>query len=78
MPHDFNDSPTADIILRSAGPKVAEFKAHRIVLSLASPFFETMFTLPQSGTEKSLSVCDLSEDANTVEALLKLIYPVEE
>jgi len=49
-----------------------------MILSIASPIFETMFLLPQPGTEKSLPVCDLSEDAKTVEVLLRLIYPVEE
>ena len=47
---------------------------------MASPVFETMFCLPQpeTETERSLPVCDLSEDANTLEALLRLVYPVEE
>jgi len=78
MSHYFDNSPTADIILRSGGPKVVEFRAHRVILSIASPVFETMFSLPQPGAEKSLPVCDLSEDANTLEVLLRLIYPVEE
>lgn len=78
MPRDFDNSPTADIILRSGGPKVVEFRAHRVILSIASPVFETMFSLPQPGVEKSLPVCDLSEDANTLEVLLRFIYPVEE
>jgi hypothetical protein len=79
MPHDFNDSPTADIILRSGGTKAAvEFRAHRAILSIASPVFETMFSLPQPGAEKTLPVCDLSEDSNTLQALLKFVYPVEE
>jgi hypothetical protein len=78
MPHDFSNSPTADIILRSGGPKAVEFMTHRAILSIASPVFETMFSLPQPKAERSLPVCDLSEDANTVEALLRLIYPVEE
>lgn len=78
MPHDFDNSPTADIVLRSGGLKFVEFRAHRAILSIASPVFETMFSLPQPGAEKSLPVCDLSEDANTLEALLRFIYPVEE
>ena len=78
MPHDFDNSPTADVILRSGGPKVVEFKVHRATLSIASPVFETMFSLPQPEAGKALPVCDLSEDANTVDALLRLIYPVEE
>lgn len=78
MPHDFDNSHTADIILRSSGPKSVEFRAHRVILSIASPVFETMFSLPQPVADKSLPVCDLSEDANTVEVLLRLIYPMEE
>ena len=78
MPHDFSNSPTADIVLRSGGPKAVDFRAHRAILSIASPVFETMFSLPQPGTEKSLPVCDMSEDAKTLEVLLRLIYPVDE
>lgn len=78
MPHDFDKSPTADIVLRSGGPDIVEFRAHRTILSIASPVFETMFSLPQPGAEKSLPVCDLSEDPNTLQALLKFVYPVEE
>lgn len=78
MPHDFNNSPTADVILRSSGPKVVEFRVHKAILSIASPVFEDMFSLPQPVTEKALPVCDVSEDAITVEALLRLVYPVEE
>ena len=78
MSHDFSNSATADIILRSGGPKAVEFRAHRAILAIASPVFELMFSLPQPGTEKSLPVCDLSEDAKTVDGLLRLIYPVEE
>lgn len=78
MPHDFDNSPTADIILRSSGPKFVEFRTHRTILSIASPVFETMFSLPQPRVDKSLPVCDLSEDANTIDALLRLIYPVDE
>lgn len=78
MPRDFDNSPTADIILRSSGPKSVEFRAHRVILSIASPIFETMFSLPQPGGDRSIPVCDLSEDANTVDALLRFVYPVEE
>lgn len=78
MPHDFDKSPTADIVLRSGGPDVVEFRAHRNILSIASPIFDTMFSLPQPGAEKTLPACDLSEDSNTLQALLKFVYPVEE
>ena len=78
MSHDFSNSRTADIILRSGGPKAVEFRAHRAILSIASPVFETMLSLPQPGIEKLIPVCDLSEDAKTLEVLLRLIYPVEE
>jgi len=78
MPHDFDNSSTGDVILRSGGPKVAEFRVHKVILSIASPVFEEMFSLPQPATEEDLPVCDIFEDAATVEALLRLVYPVEE
>jgi len=42
-PYDFN-APDADTVLRSSDGE--EFRVHRIILSLASPVFQGMFTLP--------------------------------
>ncbi|KAI5992385.1 hypothetical protein F5J12DRAFT_897285 [Pisolithus orientalis] len=56
---DSEDSPTvalppfdhekADVILRSSDG--ADFRVFRLFLSLASPFFETLFDLPQPSEE---------------------------
>ncbi|KAJ7154121.1 hypothetical protein C8R46DRAFT_1118734 [Mycena filopes] len=48
------DDATADVILHSWDG--ADFHVHRLVLSLASPFFKDMFALPQSNTEATASV----------------------
>ncbi|KAF8892200.1 hypothetical protein BD779DRAFT_1642922 [Infundibulicybe gibba] len=44
----FSDTDDADIILHSSDN--VEFHTHRILLSLASPLFKDMFTLPQNPT----------------------------
>ncbi|TFY82479.1 hypothetical protein EWM64_g1533 [Hericium alpestre] len=80
----FNDS-TADVILRSSDN--VSFHVHKVILSLASPFFRDMFSIPQStsGSEFSmvsqeaecLPVVDVTEDARTLETVLRCCYPVE-
>ncbi|KAG8908622.1 hypothetical protein FRB99_004910 [Tulasnella sp. 403] len=55
-----------------------KFKVHHIVLSIASPFFRDMFNLPQqSGSLEpgELPVIPMTEDGETIQALLLLIYP---
>jgi hypothetical protein len=71
------DSPDADLILRSNGSDPAEFRVHRCILSMASPVFNTMFSLPQSkSVQESLPVVDMSEDRTALDALLRMIYPI--
>lgn len=86
------DAPDADLILRSGGQKSSEFRVHRCILAMvsaklllryrinigqASPVFNTMFSLPQSeSASKSTPVVDLSENDATLDALLRLLYPV--
>ena len=73
-PFDHDD---ADIILRSSDQ--VDFHVHKIILSLSSPFFKTMFSLPQANESVSEKphpiVVDMSEDRTTIEALLTFIYP---
>ena len=73
-PFDHDD---ADIILRSSDQ--VDFHVHKIILSLSSPFFKSMFSLPQPNEgvpEKHHPiVVDMSEDRTTIEALLTFIYP---
>jgi len=65
----------ADVILRSSGGK--EFHAHKIVLSLASPVFRDMFSVPQPPpTESSeLPIVDVHDPPEVLEIFLQIIYP---
>lgn len=47
------DDPKADAILHTSDG--AQFYVHKLLLSLTSPVFETMFTLPQPGHNKAVS-----------------------
>ncbi len=68
------DRSDADLIVHTKDD--VNFPVHRLVLSLASPVFETMFFLPQPpGTEPRPSV-DVSEDSQTMETFLRIVYPV--
>ncbi|KAJ7636227.1 hypothetical protein FB45DRAFT_1137708 [Roridomyces roridus] len=71
--HPFDKRDGADAVLRSSDG--ADFYVHRLILSLASPVFETMFSLPQAETTPDLPVVDLSECAVVLEGTLRLIYP---
>ncbi|EIN12471.1 hypothetical protein PUNSTDRAFT_118293 [Punctularia strigosozonata HHB-11173 SS5] len=75
---DFLEESSSDIILRTSYPEPTEFPAHRCILSIASGFWHDMFSLPQSSTEANTPrpIIDLSESTQTVERLLRLIYPV--
>jgi hypothetical protein len=45
----------------------------------SSPVFSTMFSLPQAeSAKKTLPVVDMSENRTTLDALLRLLYPVED
>ncbi|KAI0040879.1 hypothetical protein FA95DRAFT_1565989 [Auriscalpium vulgare] len=73
----------ADIILRSVD--AVDFRAHKLLLSMASPFFQNLFTLPQPPTSSphaspnelkdGISVVCLSEDEHAVDMMLRYCYP---
>ena len=69
------DKANADIIIRTADD--VDFHVHRIILILASPFFEDMFSLPQGPSTSTLElpVIDVSEPSHTWDALLRICYP---
>jgi BTB/POZ domain len=76
----FND-PQADVILRSNDG--VEFRVFKIVLSLASPIFADMFSIPSpppSATSETfhdgLPVVPLSEDSKVVDLALRHCYPI--
>ncbi|THH09849.1 hypothetical protein EW146_g8561 [Bondarzewia mesenterica] len=75
------DEPGADIILQSSDG--IDFRVYRYILSLASPFFKDMFSLPQPSptaidntTAGEIPVIPVTEDAETLDFMLRSIYPV--
>lgn len=75
------DKVSADVILRTSDN--IDFHVHKLVLSLASPFFETMFSLPQPVAPQDISlrerpVIDVSEDSKVIDCLLRYTYPVHD
>jgi len=75
MAAEWQTLPGADVILRASGGK--EFRAHKLILSLASPVFRDMFTVPQQlPTEPSqLPIVDVNDPPEVLEAFLRIIYP---
>ena len=74
------DHAKADIILRSSNN--IDFRVFKLFLSLASPFFETLFDIPQPAEENGdqeikdgLVVIPVTEDSKTLDALLRFCYP---
>ncbi|KAI0919320.1 hypothetical protein AcV5_002272 [Taiwanofungus camphoratus] len=78
------DKPNADVILRSSDN--VDFHLHRVVLGLASDFFEDMFSLPHPLSEKGhdvhpetgLPLVHVTEDSRTLDRLMRLCYPVKD
>ena len=74
------DHAKADIILRSSDN--IDFRVFKLFLSLASPFFETLFDIPQPAQasedqeiKDGLVVIPVTEDSKTLDALLRFCYP---
>ncbi|KAI0794173.1 hypothetical protein C8Q74DRAFT_561290 [Fomes fomentarius] len=81
-PYPF-DKPGADIILRTCDG--VDFRVYSHVLILASSFFETMLSLPQSQSQNEDSeaidgcpVIPVSEDSETLETVLRICYPIDQ
>src|SRR5271168_4821755 len=83
--HPF-DHPSADVILRSSDKEPVDFRVHKLLLSLASPFFSEIFSLPQPSTPSvysdecrdpgGLPVVQMTDDRETLHLLLSLCFPV--
>ncbi|KAH9169863.1 hypothetical protein EDB89DRAFT_1377990 [Lactarius sanguifluus] len=70
------DDADADTILRSSDQ--VDFYVYRVILSKTSPFFKSMFSLPQPDTsvsEKQIPVISLTENSETIAVLLSSIQP---
>ena len=66
----------ADVVIRVAGTR--SFRVHKPILSLVSPVFKDMFTIPQppAGTPGTLPHVDVDESAEAWENILRTIYPM--
>ena len=82
--HPF-DHPNADVILRSSDKEPVDFRVYKLLLSLASPFFSELFSLPQSPIPSlpdecrdpgSLPIVQMTEDRETLHLLLSLCFPI--
>lgn len=81
-PAPFDDEAVdPDCILRTSDE--VDFRAHKLILSIASAFFRSMFNLPEPTTtsaeqqelKNGLPVVTLQEDASILDILLRRIYP---
>ncbi|KAH8110802.1 hypothetical protein DFH11DRAFT_741318 [Phellopilus nigrolimitatus] len=70
-------APNGDVTLRSSDQQ--DFQVVKAILTIASSFFKSMFSLPQpegqGGCE--LPVIPVTEDSTTLDTLLRLCYPVK-
>ena len=69
--------PDASIIVRSSDQ--VNFRVHKSLLAMSSPFFEDMFSLPQPPDDETvdgLPVVQLSEDSGVLNCLFSLLYPI--
>ncbi|KZV70848.1 hypothetical protein PENSPDRAFT_578725, partial [Peniophora sp. CONT] len=82
------NAQSADVILRSADN--VDFRAHRVILSIASKVFSETFSRPIATNDDAqiseklnevkdgLSVVSMAEDERGLEMLLRFCYPVEQ
>lgn len=75
MVANWQNPSDADVVLRASGGK--EFHVHKFILSLASPTFKDMFSVPQPPpTESSqLPIVDVDDPPEALEIFLQIIYP---
>ena len=75
-PYSF-DVPDADLIIRSSD--LVNFRVHKPVLAMASPFFKDLLSLPQPSDGESidgLPMVQLSEDSDVLGTLVSMLYPL--
>ena len=70
-PYNF-DAPDADAILRSSDGK--ELRVHRLILSLSSPVFQGMFSLPSRPTDPVPTI-DVADPSDILERFVQYLYP---
>ena len=59
---------------------LVNFRVHKLVLAVASPFFRDLLSLPQPSScgesVDGLPVVQLSEDSELLSALVSMLYPL--
>ncbi|KAN0137916.1 hypothetical protein V8E53_004400 [Lactarius tabidus] len=71
------DIPDANFILRSSDQ--VDFRVHKSVLAMSSPFFKDLLSLPQPTDDElvdGLPVVQVPEDADLLNSLVSLLYPI--
>jgi hypothetical protein len=71
------DVPNANLIIRSSD--LVDFRVHKLILSMASPFFTNLLSLPQPSDGESvdgLPVVTFTDDAEVLNSLVSMLYPV--
>jgi hypothetical protein len=77
FPLDTFDPSDASLIIRSSD--LVDFRVHKSVLALVSPFFRDLLSLPQPSDSESvdgLPVVELPEDSELLNCMVSLLYPV--
>lgn len=67
------NNPDHDIVLRSVDG--IDFHNFKLILSLVSPMFKDMFTLPQNESEPAVPIIPVTEPSTILYPLLLLSYP---
>lgn len=76
----FDETSEGDVVLKSSDGVL--FRVYKIILSLASPFFRDMFSLPQTSTPSdgtgTGSIVPFTESSEIIDTLLRVVYPSED
>jgi hypothetical protein len=76
-PPETFDLTDTNLIIRSSD--LVDFRVHKLVLAIASPFFKDLLSLPQPPDSESVSglpVVRLSEDSELLNTLVSMLYPI--
>ena len=76
-PLEPSDASDANLVIRSSD--LVNFKVHKVVLAVASPFFKDLLSLPQPPDSESvdgLPVVQLSESSGLLSTLVSMMYPL--
>ena len=74
-PLEPSDASDANLVIRSSD--FVNFKVHKLVLAVASPFFKDLLSLPQPPDSESvdgLPMVQLSEDSELLSTLVSMLY----